>query len=195
MIYGSVVIYDACVLYPSYLRDVLIQLAMLDLFQAKWTEQIQEEWTRSLLNNRPNMEVAKVQRLCKLMRKAVPDALIREFAPVTDTLVLPDSNDRHVLAAAIAAKARVIVNFNLKDFPRDILTSYCVMAQSPDEFISHWIEQEPEQMILAVEAIRSRYKRPSINFEAYMNILINQGLETSVAMIRQKNMDIDDTKR
>lgn len=49
------VIYDACVLYPSALRDFLIQLAMTDLFKARWTNQIHDEWMRNLLKNRPDL--------------------------------------------------------------------------------------------------------------------------------------------
>jgi hypothetical protein len=43
------VLYDACILYPNYLRDVLIQLATTDLFRAKWTEQIHDEWIRNII--------------------------------------------------------------------------------------------------------------------------------------------------
>ena len=35
-----VVLYDANVLYPSTLRDLLIRIAAAGLVQAKWTEQI-----------------------------------------------------------------------------------------------------------------------------------------------------------
>jgi len=43
------VIYDACVLYPAPLRDLLMQLALTDLFKAQWTDQIHEEWIQALL--------------------------------------------------------------------------------------------------------------------------------------------------
>ena len=41
------VIYDACILYSNYLRDILIQLAIADLFRAKWTNLIHDEWIRN----------------------------------------------------------------------------------------------------------------------------------------------------
>jgi hypothetical protein len=48
-------IFDACVLYPAPLRDLLMHLALMDLFRAKWTEAIHAEWIRSVLKNRPDL--------------------------------------------------------------------------------------------------------------------------------------------
>lgn len=42
------VVYDACVLYPAPLRDLLMHLAMTGLFRAKWTNAIHDEWITSL---------------------------------------------------------------------------------------------------------------------------------------------------
>jgi hypothetical protein len=49
------VIYDACVLYPAPLRDLLLELAISELFSAKWTETIHDEWVRNLLKSRPEL--------------------------------------------------------------------------------------------------------------------------------------------
>jgi hypothetical protein len=37
------VIYDACVLYPAPLRDLLMRLALTDLYRARWTDMIHDE--------------------------------------------------------------------------------------------------------------------------------------------------------
>lgn len=50
-------LYDACVLYPAPLRDFLVQLALTDLFRAKWTDQIHEEWIRNVLKNRQDLTI------------------------------------------------------------------------------------------------------------------------------------------
>jgi NAD dependent epimerase/dehydratase family enzyme len=51
----STAIYDACVLYPAPLRDLLIRLAGKGLYRAKWTAEIDDEWKRNLLLNRPDL--------------------------------------------------------------------------------------------------------------------------------------------
>ena len=43
-----IVLYDACVLYPAPLRDLLMQLALTDLFRARWSDAIHDECTRFL---------------------------------------------------------------------------------------------------------------------------------------------------
>jgi len=101
-----VVIYDANVLYPSTLRDVLIRLAQTGLVQAKWTETILDETFRSLHANRPDLDETRLQRTRTLMNLAVRDAVVMGYEPLIGSLHLPDLEDRHVLAAAIRARAR-----------------------------------------------------------------------------------------
>jgi hypothetical protein len=57
------VVYDACVLYPAPLRDLLMRLALTDLYRAKWTEQIHEEWIRNLLENRQDIDRPMLERI------------------------------------------------------------------------------------------------------------------------------------
>ena len=71
MVSNLTVLYDACVLYPNYLRDVLIQLATTDLFRAKWTEQIHDEWIRNILKNRPDINPEKLQELKQKINRSV----------------------------------------------------------------------------------------------------------------------------
>jgi PIN domain len=179
------VLYDACVLYPNYLRDVLIQLATADLFRAQWTEQIHDEWIRNVLKNRPNITLDQLCGLKQKINQAVPDCLVTEFEYLIPSLHLPDSDDRHVLAAAIVAKVDVIVTFNLKDFPAAILSSYGLMAQHPDDFITDLLELWPGQVLGAVEAIQSRLKKPPVSLDGYLAILVKQGLPTAVETLRQ----------
>ena len=51
----DIVIYDACVLYPAPIRDLLMHLALVDLYHAKWTDEIHEEWIRSILRSRKDL--------------------------------------------------------------------------------------------------------------------------------------------
>ena len=108
MVRKSTVVYDSCVLYSNHLRDVLMQLALTELFRAKWTEHIHDEWTRNLLKNRPDIDPSKLKRLRQVMDLAVPDCLVTGFESIIPSLNLPDPGDQHVLAAAIIAKANII---------------------------------------------------------------------------------------
>jgi predicted nucleic acid-binding protein len=122
------VLYDACVLYPAPLRSFLMYLALTDVFHARWTEAIHQEWMRSVLKDHPDMTREQVGRIRDLMNAHVRDCLISGYESLTPTLKLPDSDDRHVLAAAIHGRANVIVTFNLRHFPTKTLVKYGVQA-------------------------------------------------------------------
>ncbi len=76
-----IVLYDACVLYPSVLRDLLVELATpsYQLFQAKWTERIESEWLSNLIEDRPDLDPARLHRVAGMMRDAVPDCLVTNY--------------------------------------------------------------------------------------------------------------------
>jgi hypothetical protein len=106
---ARIVLYDACVLYPAPLRDLLMQLAVADLFQARWTKEIHDEWTRNLLADRPDIKPASLARCRELMNRHVSDCLVTGYEALRPTLTLPDPDDRHILAAAIHGQAGAIV--------------------------------------------------------------------------------------
>jgi predicted nucleic acid-binding protein len=179
------VVYDACVLSPAPLRDLLVRLATTGIFRAKWTELIHDEWTRNLLIKRPDLNADRLARLRVLMNQNVPDSLVTDFEDLIPTLELPDPDDCHVLAAAINATAKIIITFNLKDFPDAILIKHGIVAQHPDVFIGDLIERYPKQVLQAVDTILARLKNPPQTFENHLDTLANQGLLTSVAMLRE----------
>lgn len=111
------VVYDANILYPNVLRDILIRLAKTGVFRARWTEDILDEVFRNIKADRPDLDTAKLDRTRELMCAAVDDCLVDGYQELIEGLVLPDADDRHVLAAAIRAGAQVIVTNNTKDFP------------------------------------------------------------------------------
>src|SRR5207245_1767517 len=127
-----VVVYDASVLYPSTLRDLLIRIAQAGLAQAKWTEGILDEMFAALRRQRPELDPSKLDRTRQLMARAVRDWKITGHEVLIDSLKLPDPDDRHVLAAAIKANAQVIVTANLRDFPAESLRPWNIDPKSPD---------------------------------------------------------------
>lgn len=178
-------LYDACVLYPAPLRDVLLELALTDLFRAKWSHLIHEEWIRNLLSNRTDFTRAQLQRTRQLMDSHVRDCLVENFEDLIPSLTLPDADDRHVLAAAIRGRADVIVTYNLKDFPEKELSKYGITAQHPDEFLTHVLDLSPGLVCGALRTVRARLINPPRNVPAYLQTLEQQDLTEFVADIRQ----------
>src|ERR1041384_14278 len=117
---------DANVLYPAPVRDLLLQLAVTDLYKARWTADIHREWIENLLANEPNLDRARLERTRDLMDSNTRDALVTGYETLIPSLQLPDPHDRHVLAAAIVGRCDVIVTANLKDFPDAALAPFGV---------------------------------------------------------------------
>lgn len=92
---------DASVLYPAPLRDLLLELAVADLYRAKWSDAVHEEWIRAVLKNRSDLTRAQLERTRDLMNAHARDPLVTDFERLIGVLDLPDPDDRHVLAAAI----------------------------------------------------------------------------------------------
>src|SRR5947209_7691586 len=154
------VLYDACVLYPAPLRDLLMHLALTDLFRAKWTDAIHDEWIRSVLERRPDLKREQLERTRSLMNAHVRDCLVTSYEDLIPSLNLPDPEDRHVLAAAIRSRTDVIVTFNLGDFPAETLARYGIEAQHPDDFITHLLDLAPGTVCAAVKRHRESLRNP-----------------------------------
>ena len=92
-------------LFPAPLRDLLMRLAMTDVFRARWTDRIHEEWMRAVLGIRPDLKRADLERTRTLMNDHVRDCLVTGYEHLIDSIELPDPNDRHVVAAAAALRS------------------------------------------------------------------------------------------
>jgi hypothetical protein len=99
-------------------------LALTDLFKARWTSRIHDEWISNVLQNRPDLTLEQLTKTRNLMDRNVRDCLVTGFERLIEGLELPDLDDCHVLAAAIRCHADLIVTFNLKDFPSQCLEPY-----------------------------------------------------------------------
>lgn len=140
---------DANVLHSYPLTSLLLELAEARLFRPAWSADIHAEWQRSVLAARPGTDPAMLERRRAAMDTALPDACVSGYAPLIASLTLPDPDDRHVLAAAIRAKAQVIVTFNESDFPAATLAGFDLVAQ----MLQGWRQppNTPEAFIGALE--------------------------------------------
>jgi predicted nucleic acid-binding protein len=172
---------DASVIYPAALRDLLMRLTMADLYQARWSRHIHEEWIRAVLRNRPDLSAEQLRRVRDAMDANVEDCLVTGYEPLVGSLTLPDPHDRHVLAAAIVAHADVIVTHNLKDFPPEILARYDIEAQHPDEFLRNIIDIAPIAVVDAVRAQQASMKNPPVSMSDLLALFARTGLAGTVA--------------
>lgn len=179
-----VALYDANVLYPSTLRDLLVSIAQDGLVQAKWTDRILDETFGNLKAKRPDLDPARLDRTRQAMMRAVRDCMVRGYEPLIGAVELPDPDDRHVLAAAIRAKAQVIVTFNLKDFPPGVLAAWDVEAKHPDAFIEDQIDLDPAAVYAAVRQIADRWKNPPGTVEDVLGRLERDGMVAAAAALR-----------
>lgn len=179
-----IVLYDACVLYPAPIRDLLVELAITDLFRAKWTDEIHEEWIRNLTKPPKSYSRQQLEYTKELMNDAVLDCLVADYKHLEKMLNLPDKNDHHVLAAAIAAQASIIVTFNLKDFPSKELSKHEIEAWHPDDFLIKIYELDKKSLLASLKRIRKRLKNPPKTVEEYLLCLHSLGLRKSTEILR-----------
>ena len=143
------VLIDACVLYPTVLREITLGVAETGAFTPLWSARILEEWARAA-RARADEEVARGE--IALLRAAHPEAEVAVPDGADAGLWLPDADDVHVLAAAIAGRADAILTLNLKDFPTRVLAGHGILRRDPDGFLTEAYHEAPE----AVGAVVAR---------------------------------------
>lgn len=176
---------DACVLYPVAVADSLMSVAATGLFAAKWTTRIEQKWIRSLERERPDLQ-GKLSYRRDQMRVAVPDWEIRSSAwePLMSAVELPDADDRHVLAAAIAGHADCVVTSNLKHFPNDVLGKYSIHALHPDDFLVNQWDLDEIEVIAAFKGMRARWKKPEATPDDFVRAMERNGLVATANRLR-----------
>ena len=149
---------DACVLFPTVLREILLGVAARGLYEPVWSDRILEEWTRATSKLGPGAQV-QAEGEAALVRAGFPRASIRAQPEIEARLSLPDPNDDHVLAVAIAAHADCIVTFNAQDFPRHVLAAEGLERRDPDGFLWQLWSDEPEAVAGVVARVHATAER------------------------------------
>jgi len=146
---------DACVLFPTVLREILQGAAAAGLYQPVFSDRILREWVLATAKLGPVAPVIAEGEAAAL-RAAFPRALIRQHPEIEARLLLPDANDVHVLATAIASGADAIVTFNAQDFPGHVLAAEGIARRDPDGFLWELQSRHPDVMARVVEAVRAK---------------------------------------
>ena len=149
----SRVLLDTCVLYPSILRGILLGCAKAGLFVPLWSDRIIEEWRRAAERNGIGPEAAIE---IALLQSDWRGAAVAVEPEAEADLILPDVNDRHVLAAAIAGQAEALLTANVGDFPTRILGQFGVIRRHPDEFLLELALGAPEVVSGVIDTVHAR---------------------------------------
>lgn len=151
---------DACVLYPTVLREILIAVACRRLYTPLWSERILEEWARATIKLGSGADlIARGEGAA--LRVAFPQAAVAPREGLAARLWLPDPDDIHVLAAAITGGAEVIITFNAADFPRHTLAEEGLARLDPDQFLLMLWQKNPDPVTAAVKAVVAEAERLS----------------------------------
>ncbi|SDZ22808.1 PIN domain-containing protein [Jannaschia faecimaris] len=150
---------DACVLYPTVLREILIGCARAELYRPLWSPRVLEEWARAT-RKIPDGELFARGEIAAL-RAAFPASEVRPGEGTMARMYLPDTNDVHVLAAASDAAADRLVTLNIKDFPRRDVLAEGIELQNPDAFLMDLWLGDDATVAEVVEGVRATAERIS----------------------------------
>ncbi len=143
---------DANVLVPSVLRETLLGAAATGAFVPLWSARILEEWARAA-RRLPEGAEAVARAEIAALRAAWPAAEVAPDVDLEAVLALPDPHDVHVLAAAIAGGAGVILTCDRAGFPGRALARHGLIARGPDGFLCEiHAERDLGQVVAAVHA-------------------------------------------
>lgn len=187
---------DACVLYPANLRDILLTLAEAGIYQIRWSTDVLDEVERNVGERAkapPEQARSGAKYVRQVMESAFPDAMV-DKASYEDLIpaMTNEEKDRHVLAAAIAGRADVLVTFNKKDFPTPSVVRYDIEVQDPDSFLVYQFDLAQDEVIEALERLAQDRQRPPLSSieELLTKALVNvvpRFAENALEFYRNKN--------
>ncbi len=178
---GWTALLDACVLYPLATRDLLLRGAERYLYSVRWNDVILAEVWRNLVEDQRCTD-EQATHLVSQMTAAFPDATVTGYASLIQAMA-NDAADRHVLAAAIAAGADVIVTDNVRHFSAEACDPYGIEVQTADEFLSYSLDLAPEVMgDIFLQQVRD-LERPALDAAAAL-VALERRLPTLVARLK-----------
>lgn len=154
------VLIDACVLYPTVMREVVLGVAAKGLFEPRWSPRILEEWARAARKIGPEGETIARGEIAAIKAR-FPKGDVQVPQGLEARIWLPDPNDIHVLAAAVGCSADAVMTVNAKDFPRDILADEGLERVDPDGFLCSLAVTHPEPVQEVCVAVLSEARRLS----------------------------------
>jgi len=186
----SVAVFDACILYPFHLRNIVVQAAVDRLVEARWTDTIHDEWIRNLVIDAPAIPIQRLQVTRGLMNDALPTALVNGYEEHIRRVTLPDPNDRHVVAAGIATNASLILTWNLRHFPENELRKFSLRKMTPDAFLCGLFDEIPDLVIGSFSNARRNLSKTRASASDFIRILESQKLVQLAKLVGKHVSDL-----
>jgi predicted nucleic acid-binding protein len=136
---------DSCVIFPMPLCDTLFRAGESGLYQIYYSQDILDGATRNLIK-KGRMTPEKATRFQRLVVDTFPEGLI-EVPEGLELVMTNHPGDRHVLAAAVVAKADIIVTANMKHFRDEDLQRWNIEAVTPDRFLNSLCDLHGEEKL------------------------------------------------
>lgn len=149
------VLIDACVLFPTVLREIVLNYAVTGGFQPLWSMRILEEWRRAAARSGVADGVIAEGEIA-LVKANFAGAMVTVDPATEARLNLPDPDDAHVLAAAVDGQADELLTLNTKDFPTRTLSAEGILRRHPDEFLLEAYHADPDAMEQVVDGVLAR---------------------------------------
>jgi len=180
MPFGAVL--DTCVLYPFSLCDILLRLAHHELYDPCWSGRILQELARSLVRHGLTREQARHR--VDQMRRAFPAAEVAARAVAAlEPRMTNDPKDRHVLAAAVASRAEMVVTFNLRHFDAGACDSYGIEPLHPDRFLVDLHDLDADTVEAEITAQAVALRRPPVSRRELVRMLDRAGVPEFAARL------------
>ena len=170
------VLLDACVLVPVALADTLLRLAEADLYRPLWSQRILQETVAAIEAIHPELADGRARRRAATMDAVFEDASVTGWEHLVERTHLPDSDDRHVVAAAQLGRADLIVTMNLSDFPGERLSAFAMEVQHPDEFLLNLLDLDPDRTVRVLYEQARATHDPAITLPALLGQLARCGV-------------------
>jgi len=174
------VVIDACVWHAAFLRDLLVHAAVVGVIAPIWTPTIEHEWTKSVRVRRPDIDPARLESITSRIRVVIPNGCIPmptlRIVPGTLLSHLPDPDDWHVVAAALASRSSTICTFDKKGFPNSALATVGLESVTPDRLLERLLvspnpTSSPRLLLQAMQQHRTSLRAPTIDAHTYVAML------------------------
>lgn len=154
------VLIDACVLYPTVMREMVLGCAAAGLFAPRWSDRILGEWHRAARRLDPAQDAVAAAEIAAVTAR-FPVALLPPAPGHEARLWLPDPDDVHVLAVAVAGSCDAILTLNARDFPGNLLAEEGLFRADPDGFLMRLADDAPDVVAGVGQGVLDQARRLS----------------------------------